>query len=393
MRTSPPSGSGLSAVADRILDQRHQHHRRKGQRLAAPPATSTRTVRRIAHPDLLHVQIRERQRQLVAERGVAAAHARQHCAEVARQVSSIASRGRRVGHEQPPHVGEGVEQEMRLDLRLHHLQARFGELALEFLVPHRFAVELRDGLLLAQQEEIAEHAGGDHVAPQHDRRYFLDQGRSVLHMRKQQRIERTDQEPAGDEPDNDRGGQRERAGYGARRCAVARHDHCHPDTAEEYEQVDIKEGDGGQRAAHRLVSQEHARHRMPKRGQREDGAENGEPLPGQAVEGPRDPRKGGRVLARMRRDAHQLVVPIGSSEPPLVGAAVLGTMIAAIVKAGDRAIVAAAGDAGVAVGRTGRGGDRTRWGRRQPGFATEGPTGAHRTNRARPATSRTRAQA
>ena len=128
MRTSPPSGSGVSPCRIAFSTSVTSIIGGNGSALQRS-GTSVRMRQARAHADLLHRQVREGERQLVAERRVGCAHARQHRAEVARQVLEHRVRGGRIGLEQPPHVGERVEQEVRLDLRLHHEQPRLGQLA------------------------------------------------------------------------------------------------------------------------------------------------------------------------------------------------------------------------------------------------------------------------
>ena len=54
---------------------------------------------------------------------------------------------------------------MRLDLRLHDLEPRLRQLAVELHALQCLLVQPRRGFLFARQEEIAEDARSDHVAP------------------------------------------------------------------------------------------------------------------------------------------------------------------------------------------------------------------------------------
>ncbi len=155
MRTSPPCGSGLSPWRIAFSTSVTSIIGGNGTP-ASDSGTSMRTASRgpmrIAAP-----RDRPWPTQLVLERGHRRAHARQHRAQVPHEVLEHRARGRGIGAEQPPHVRERVEQEMRLDLRLHHLQPRLRELAVEIDAPQLLVMQPRGGILLAQHEEVAEY--------------------------------------------------------------------------------------------------------------------------------------------------------------------------------------------------------------------------------------------
>ena len=129
-----------------------------GSGASVASGTSVRTVSRAPMRILLHLRgTRARAR----ARGRAWSRAERMRGSIALRYcdrcSSIAVRGGGVGLEQPAHVGERVEQEVRLDLRLHHQEralrrARGRGPSRRMLL----VVQPRDGLLLAGQEEVAE---------------------------------------------------------------------------------------------------------------------------------------------------------------------------------------------------------------------------------------------
>ena len=75
-----------------------------------------------SHPHLQDVEVGLGEFDLLPERRARAAHLRQRGAQIRKQVPEQPGRLRRVGLGQELHGGERVEQEMRLDLRLHQLQ-------------------------------------------------------------------------------------------------------------------------------------------------------------------------------------------------------------------------------------------------------------------------------
>ncbi len=102
----------------------------------------------VAHAHVLDVQVCLGQRDFALQGRVRLAHPRQCHLEVAHQIVEHALAGGKLDGTQAPDVCQGVEQEMRLDLRLQHLQARLRHLAIkreavDFGSPHGvYAVHL-----------------------------------------------------------------------------------------------------------------------------------------------------------------------------------------------------------------------------------------------------------
>ena len=141
-RTRPPSGSGLSPCLSAFSTRVRQHHRRNFQ--AAQLGRDVDLERETAaHPDLLHVEERFDQGRLAFQGRRFVAHARQRHLQVTHQVVEHLPTERRVRLVQATHVGQGVEEEMRLDLRLQDLQPRRGHLAVERQPVHLGVVHRR----------------------------------------------------------------------------------------------------------------------------------------------------------------------------------------------------------------------------------------------------------
>ena len=96
------------SVLDRVFHQRHQHHRRNRNRLQRFGSVDLEREAR-AHPDLLHIQIRNGERKLSSERRLGFAHLRQRRAQIASQM--LQHRSTRLGLRliEPPHIGQRVE--------------------------------------------------------------------------------------------------------------------------------------------------------------------------------------------------------------------------------------------------------------------------------------------
>ena len=146
-------GQRAKAVLDRVLDQREQHQRRHPGCPAAGRDID-REGQPAAHADLLDVEVRRHMIDFAAERGFGRAHLRQRDGKIMLQVLHHSRAAGAVGFVEPLDMRKRVEQEMRLDLRLH-LQARLHHLAFEcgavrFRLLHRpeahdlVAIELAD---------------------------------------------------------------------------------------------------------------------------------------------------------------------------------------------------------------------------------------------------------
>ena len=101
----------------------------KRQRRQAEPAQRRghldRVLEAVFHPDLDDPHVGVDQVDLVAERVPAVAEPRERRAQVLDERLEHRLRARRVGVHERDHVGQGVEQEVRLDLRLQQAQLRF----------------------------------------------------------------------------------------------------------------------------------------------------------------------------------------------------------------------------------------------------------------------------
>ena len=189
---------------------------------------------------------------------------------------------------------------MRLDLRLHDLQPRFGEITIE-VDPRKFrCLQPCRGFFLAGQEVIAEDAGGDHVAPEDQRGDFLQQRRRVLAGREQQVGDAVRQEAARDQSGDDRADEGQHARHGPGRGPVARDDHGERDRSEQREKIDVLPHERLCREIERFFGHQQIDDRMPQRGQTDACAEDCESHPCEAV-----PRSGpaaarGRYCVRRR---------------------------------------------------------------------------------------------
>jgi hypothetical protein len=122
-------------VLDRVLDQRLDHHRRELGR-QQPFGHRDVDLQAVFHPHLQDLEVGPDHRHLAAEvvRGrMSLAHRRHRGAQQRDQVLLHLARALRVGLDQVVDRGQRVEQEVRLDLRLHRRHARFDDLALERL--------------------------------------------------------------------------------------------------------------------------------------------------------------------------------------------------------------------------------------------------------------------
>jgi hypothetical protein len=149
-------GLAFEAVLDGVLDHRLQHHRREG-RAAQALGHAQAHVEAFFHAHLEQVEIGaghvEFASEVAAQVGVA--HLRDHRAQVLDQAALHGRGARRVGLDQVLDRGQGIEQEVRLDLGLHRLHPRFRHLAL-----HRFALGRRGGgLHLGLGALLAAHQG------------------------------------------------------------------------------------------------------------------------------------------------------------------------------------------------------------------------------------------
>ena len=124
-------------MLDGVLDEREQHHGWKVCREKlirhgnAEPEPSS-------HPDLLRVEVGPRQPDFPPQRRAVVAHSRQRCAQVTTEAVEHRPAPRWIGLVEPLDVSKRVEQEVRLDLRLQHLQSR-----LEYLRFDSMSLELR----------------------------------------------------------------------------------------------------------------------------------------------------------------------------------------------------------------------------------------------------------
>ena len=130
-------------MLDRVLDQGREHHRRNAgaqQRLwHVDQALEAR-----AHSDLLYAEVSRDELDFVGETGVVVAHPRQCSAQIACKLREHGAPCAGIALAEAAHVGQGIEEEMRLDLRLQEAQPR-----LELLLFERRALQLRSVGLLA----------------------------------------------------------------------------------------------------------------------------------------------------------------------------------------------------------------------------------------------------
>ena len=147
-------------MLDRILDERREHHRRHARREQRRRGIDGE-VQALAHADLLHAQVRRDEVDLLGERAVVRAHAWQRGAQVARELSEHGAFGTGIGVAQPPHIGERIEEEMRLDLRLQEPQAGRELLCLELAAAQVGRERL---LLCGLRAQVVNVAGNQHRA-------------------------------------------------------------------------------------------------------------------------------------------------------------------------------------------------------------------------------------
>ena len=126
-------GLRLEAVLDRVLDQRLDHHRRELGREQAVGHVDAR-LQAVFHAHLEDLEVGPDHRHLAAQvvrRRVRIAHRRHRGPQQRDQVLLHLAGARRIGLDQVIDRGQRVEQEVRLDLRLHRRHARLDDLALE----------------------------------------------------------------------------------------------------------------------------------------------------------------------------------------------------------------------------------------------------------------------
>ena len=153
---------GRESVDDAVLDQRHDHHRRNFRRLHFLRHVDFDRKSR-SHANLLNVEVGHRKRYLAPERGARLAQNGQRRGEVAGQVQQHRFAGDGVGLVQPANAGERVEQEVRLDLRLHDGDPRLGVFAVDLLAVVRLTLQRRGGVGAALQvERECRGHGGQH---------------------------------------------------------------------------------------------------------------------------------------------------------------------------------------------------------------------------------------
>jgi hypothetical protein len=112
-------------VLDRVLDQGEQHERREAKARDLLGHLD-RDREPAADPQLVDVEVGARELQLLLERRRGLAHAGKRGVQVVQQPVEHAPALPGIAPIEPLHVGERVEQEVRLHLRLEGLQARLG---------------------------------------------------------------------------------------------------------------------------------------------------------------------------------------------------------------------------------------------------------------------------
>jgi hypothetical protein len=129
----PALGLRFQAMLDRILHQSLQHHRREQRRLQALRHRND-GLEAPFHANGHDLEEGAREVHLLAKRGPAAlAHLRHGGAQVADEALLHLRGARRVGQDELVDARQGVEQEMRLDLRLQRFHARLHHGPLELL--------------------------------------------------------------------------------------------------------------------------------------------------------------------------------------------------------------------------------------------------------------------
>ena len=120
----------LEAVLDGIFNERDQQHRRKF-RVVQRVIGLDRERETRSHAHLEQIEVRANDLELATERCVLRAKLRKRRTQIPHQADDRIRTRLRLSAIQAPHIAEHVEQEMRLDLRLEHLQARFVHLLVE----------------------------------------------------------------------------------------------------------------------------------------------------------------------------------------------------------------------------------------------------------------------
>jgi hypothetical protein len=164
------------AMQHRILDQRLQQQRQQ-PRLPRRAVGVDRVAQPVLHARALHAQVGLGQRQLVGERHLVAAHLTEAGAQVVGEGAERALGLGRLVVDQRRHVGQRVEQEMRLDLRLQQPQLGLGGALLRLqLAAARREVEVqrqrdaqRDRHRDRQRARVVQEEGERGLA-QHDHR-------------------------------------------------------------------------------------------------------------------------------------------------------------------------------------------------------------------------------
>jgi hypothetical protein len=128
----PHSQQGSDAVLDGVLHQRDQHHRRERRHSSASGTSMAKSSREPMRTRWISRNARAMSTSR-PEVGRALAHLRQRRAQVLDEALQHPRGRRRVGLDQVLHVGERVEEEVRLDLRLHELQARLEHVLLQLV--------------------------------------------------------------------------------------------------------------------------------------------------------------------------------------------------------------------------------------------------------------------
>ena len=115
-------------MLDGVFHQGRQHHGRKGfgQNFGR---RRDRKLQTRAHTHLQDIEVRPNQFQFLPDSGRVFAHFWQRGAQIGNQVSYHLVGGLRIHFGQGLHVGQGVVQEVGLDLRLQRLQPRFSDLS------------------------------------------------------------------------------------------------------------------------------------------------------------------------------------------------------------------------------------------------------------------------
>ena len=138
----------VDAVAHRVLDQRQQRHRREAQ-AAEFGRQVHEEVQSVRHAQVHQFEVGAHQGQFVRQRGGVALQARHRGAQVGDQAAQHRRRLRRAGFHQRPDIGQGVEQEMRLDLRLQQPQPGVQRLAFQLAALQLEAERLAAGFGIA----------------------------------------------------------------------------------------------------------------------------------------------------------------------------------------------------------------------------------------------------